>query len=245
MDFIWSALGEILVAFYQYVSPFVLTIAAYALAIRAIFIVLFTHYFRNIKLEPIIQPEMEKVRNKFKNQPDRYRQELPALLISKGYSFLGSIIHFITNGLFALGLGFVLMEHEKYLTTTTLTTMTTGPIPVLLFQVPLNISPAEIMFSGEFQSKFFLYAATFLLAATGLHMLVDRYMSSKSLLDTKKPDAVMLLLLTLGCFVLPLGVSIFWIVVKLLDIIHILLVEKFYKVNLDRLSKMKMPVRKK
>ncbi|QSX09144.1 YidC/Oxa1 family membrane protein insertase [Alkalibacter rhizosphaerae] len=239
MDSILNFFGMVLLSVYNVFQPFALTIVMYAVLIRILFIVVFTKYFANIKLGPALQPEIDKMNKKFKNNPERRNQELPALLISKGYSLVGNIVNFVIHALFGLGLSLTLLQADKFLT------ISSETIPMMLFNLPLNLSPADVMFSGVYPSNYFLYAAVFFLTATGLHAYIDKIMEKRSLLDTKKPDTVILLLVTIGCFVLPLGFSIFWFIVKTLDLVHIMLVDKFYKVNLDKINKLKAPIRKK
>lgn len=239
MDSIILALGNVLITVNQVFRSFPVTILIFALMIRILFVAIFTGYFRNIKLGPFIQPEMDKLSKKFKANPEKYTQELPALMISKGYSLFGNIVHFISNGIFAVLLGLVLFSNETALT------VDGSPISVMLFQLPLNVSPGDLILTGGAPKNLLLYALVLYLGATGLHTLVDKYMQDHTILDTKRYDAVVMILVLIGCFGLPLGVSLFWFAVKVLDLIHILLIQKFYKVNPEKLNKMRIPVKKK
>lgn len=242
MDLILTGIGKILISFNQIMQPFALSIVLYALVVRVVFVIVFTGYFKNIKLGPALQPQIDKLKKRHKNHPDKFSQELSALMVSKGYSMFGNIIHFFIHGLFALGLGFVLMNAGKYLA------QNGSPISLMLFQLPLDLSPAQIMFSGEYPRNFFLYAGVLFLTATGLHTMLDKFLQEHSLMDVKRADTLILILLLIGCASLPMGVSVFWISVKFLDVIHILLMMKFYKVDLDRLekvNKLRKPIRKK
>lgn len=239
MDFILNAFGNILVLFYQLVQPFVLSIVLFALMVRIIFVVIFTRYYKNINLGEALQPEIEKLQKKHKKHPEKLSNELPALLLSKGYSMFGNIIHFLTNGLFAIALGLTLMDFDKYLN------VNGEPIPMMFFNLPLYLSPGNIILSGDYSRNLFLYAAIIFLTAAGLHTMLDKFLQEHSLMDVKRTDTLLLILLLVGCFTLPLGVSIFWIAVKTMDIIHIALVRKFYKVDLEKINKLQRPVRKR
>lgn len=203
---------------------YVLNIVVIALFMKLILLVPSNRYFKSIKIGEHIQPMIDKIREKHKKRPEKANEEISTLLMQSGFSLVGGFSLFIIYAVIGVIISFVFANPYVYLHNASESALT-------FMGINVSKSAYQLFLYSENLDMYALMSLVLVVIAIGLQYLVDTLMGKKMIVDQSLFRKISLFLIIVGSILLSESFVVYWIVIKLMDLMHYFYTVKFVKVS--------------
>lgn len=209
---------------------YILTAVIMAFFMKLILLVPSNRYFKSMKIGEYVQPMVDKIREKHKKKPEKANEEISTLLMQSGISLAGGFSLFIINGVICVILSFVFAEPYLYLTNASDATLAFAGINVAK-------SALQLFLYGESLDLYAMMALVLVIVCVSLQYYTDKLMEKKLIVDQSTLNKISLGLTAVGAVFLNEGAVVFWIALKIMDLLHYFYTIKFVKVTEEQVSR--------
>ncbi len=224
MDTIFQFIGKLIDMIYSYVPVYGICVLLLALLDKLLFYFAGKRYYSTLKLKEVLEPLVTKNNQKYANNPTKKTEELAKLLASNHYPIFGGIGSLITEAILSLGLIGIFNSPEFYLDHAA----SSEKMHFLL----LNLMGSPVSFiSSPTGTETDLRISIFLAAITlGVFIVHDKIMENTAFIDQSYNKVIWVIFAI--CFLyFNQAFTLYWFGIKVMDLIHIYIVKRFYKVT--------------
>ena len=225
MDVIYRFFGTVLGVFYGSSESLALSSILICMIIKVLFITMTKNYYNLPKISEDLKPQIEEIERKYKNSDEKRRKAISDLLVSKQYPFASFAVYYALMMAIAVFIALTTHYPEEYIEVF-------NPEASRSFMMVPDVTQFTFpALKSSYPDISMLRYLILPIAACVLQYLQEAYMTSKSLVSKKWFDVISLPITFGAAISLPQTFSIFWIVYKLTNFIHILTNEKLLNKN--------------
>ena len=230
MNTIFQITGKLIDVIYNYVPVYGICILFLALLDKLFFYFTGKRYYSTIKLKEVFEPLVIKNNQKYANNPVKKTEELAKLLASNHYPIFGGIGNLITEAILSLGIIGVFNNPKLYLAYAV-----ASEKMYFLFS---NLTKSLVSFIGSTTgTETDIIISIFFAAITlGIFIIHDKIMEESAFTDQSFNKAVWVIF-TICFLCFNQAFTLYWFGIKIMDLIHIFIVKKFYKVTVKTNNK--------
>ena len=230
MDTIIQFTGKLIDMTYNYVPVYGICVLLLALIDKLLFYFAGKKYYSTIKLKEALEPLVEKNNRKYANDPAKKAEELTRLLASNHYPIFGSISNLVAEAILSVGLIGLFNNPENYLA------FAASPEKMSFLFFDLTKRPV-FLFGSAAGTETDIIISVFLAAITvGAFIIHDKIMENAAFVDQSFNKIIWVIIAI--CFLyFNQAFTLYWLSIKVMDLIHIVIVRKFYKVTVKANNK--------
>ncbi len=230
MNTIFQFTGKLIDMIYNYVPVYGICILFLALLDKLLFYFTGKRYYSTIKLKEVFKPLVIKSNQKYANNPVKKTEELAKLLASNHYPIFGGIGNLITEAILSLGIIGVFNNPKLYLAYA----VSSEKMYFLFFN--LTNSPVSFIGSTTGTETDIIISIFFAAITLGIFIVHDKIMEDSAFTDQSFNKVVWVVFAI--CFLyFNQAFTLYWFGIKTMDLIHIFIVKKFYKVTVKTNNK--------